>query len=81
MEDPAHLILVGRLFFFWIKCGSPPPLPPEILHRLYYLPIVLSGLLFGFKGGVLAAVVVTCLFLPHWVAWFARSHFPQRTIG
>jgi two-component system sensor histidine kinase HydH len=44
--------------------------PPEILHRLYYLPIVLSGLLFGFKGGVLSAVVVTGLFVPHWVDWF-----------
>lgn len=39
---------------------------PEIVHRLYYLPIVLSGLLFGFKGGVLSAIAVTLLFLPHW---------------
>jgi signal transduction histidine kinase len=48
-------------------------IPPEILHRLYYLPIVLSGLLFGFKGGILSAVVVTLLFIPHWVAWFPSS--------
>jgi signal transduction histidine kinase len=34
------------------------------------LPIVLSGLLFGFKGGVLSAVVVTLLFIPHWVPLF-----------
>ncbi|MCU0578313.1 MAG: ATP-binding protein [Desulfobacterota bacterium] len=40
---------------------------PEILHRLYYLPIVLSGLLFGYRGGVLAAAVVTLLFTPHWL--------------
>ncbi|MBI5584362.1 MAG: hypothetical protein HY892_11100 [Deltaproteobacteria bacterium] len=41
-------------------------LPPEILHRLYYLPIVLSGLLFGYRGGVISAAVVTLLFIPHW---------------
>ena len=52
------LFLLAVIFFLdqgWI----PNHVPPEILHRLYYLPIVLSGLLFGFKGGVLAAVVVT----------------------
>ncbi len=45
------LFLLAVIFFLdqgWI----PSPVPPEILHRLYYLPIVLSGLLFGFKGGV-----------------------------
>jgi two-component system, NtrC family, sensor histidine kinase HydH len=64
------LFLLASIFFLdqgWI----PTRVPPEILHRLYYLPIVLSGLLFGFRGGVLAAIVVTCLFLPHWVDWFA----------
>jgi two-component system, NtrC family, sensor histidine kinase HydH len=43
------------------------PIPREILHRLYFLPIILSGLLFGFKGGVGSAVVVTLLFIPHWI--------------
>ena len=66
------LFLLAVIFLLdqgWI----PTQVPPEILHRLYYLPIVLSGLLFGFKGGVLAAVVVTGLFVPHWVAWFPGS--------
>ena len=59
----AFIFILDQL---WI----PNHVPPEILHRLYYLPIVLSGLLFGFKGGVLSAVVVTLLFIPHWVPWF-----------
>jgi two-component system, NtrC family, sensor histidine kinase HydH len=66
---PIFFLLAG--IFFLDHVWTPPLIPSEILHRLYYLPIVLSGLLFGFKGGVLAAVVVTCLFIPHWVGWFA----------
>jgi two-component system sensor histidine kinase HydH len=66
---PIFLMLAG--IFFLDQVWIPPLVPSEILHRLYYLPIVLSGLLFGFKGGVLAAVVVTGLFIPHWVGWFA----------
>ena len=66
---PIVSLLAG--IFFLDQMWLPALVPPEILHRLYYLPIVLSGLLFGFRGGVLAAVVVTCLFVPHWVDWFA----------
>ncbi|OGP51014.1 MAG: hypothetical protein A2Y79_00225 [Deltaproteobacteria bacterium RBG_13_43_22] len=62
----AFIFILDQL---WI----PTPVPPEILHRLYYLPIVLSGLLFGFKGGVVSAVVVTILFVPHWLNWFPNS--------
>lgn len=43
-------------------------LDPGILHSLYYLPIVLSGLLFGCRGGLLAALMVTLLFSHHWTA-------------
>jgi signal transduction histidine kinase len=43
-------------------------LDPGILHSLYYLPIVLSGLLFGYRGGLLAALLVTLLFIHHWTA-------------
>jgi two-component system, NtrC family, sensor histidine kinase HydH len=66
---PIFFLLAG--IFFLDQGWIPTRVPPEILHRLYYLPIVLSGLLFGFRGGVLAAIVVTCLFLPHWVDWLA----------
>lgn len=65
---PIFFLLAG--IFFLDQVWAPTLVPPEILHRLYYLPIVLSGLLFGFKGGILSAVVVTILFIPHWIEWF-----------
>jgi two-component system sensor histidine kinase HydH len=48
----------------WITPGF---IPIEVLHRLYYLPIVLSGLLFGIWGGFFSASFVTLLFIPHWM--------------
>ena len=48
----------------WIDPGF---LPMEVVHRLYYLPIVLSGLLFGIRGGFFSASLVTLLFIPHWM--------------
>lgn len=64
--------LLGAIFFLdqiWL----PSFIPSEILHRLYYLPIILSGLLFGLKGGFFSACVVTLLFIPHWFDWFHSS--------
>jgi len=69
------LFLLAAIFLLdqrWI----PTPVPSEFLHRLYFLPIILSGLLFGLKGGFLSAVVVTLLFIPHWFQWF-RHHVPH----
>lgn len=37
----------------------------DIYRRLYYLPIVLGGVWFGLRGGLLAAIVVSLLYLPH----------------
>ncbi|MFO7813385.1 MAG: ATP-binding protein [Pelovirga sp.] len=37
----------------------------DIYRRLYYLPIVLGGVWFGLRGGLLAAVSVSLLYLPH----------------
>jgi two-component system, NtrC family, sensor histidine kinase HydH len=71
------LVLLAAIFLLdegWM----PSPVSPEILHRLYYLPIILSGLLFGFKGGFLSALAVTLLFIPHWLEW---SHNPIPHIG
>ena len=48
----------------WITFFS---IPTEILHRLYYLPIILSGLLFGIWGGFFSASLATLLFVPHWL--------------
>lgn len=48
----------------WI---TPVFIPIEVIHRLYYLPIVLSGLLFGIWGGFFSASAITLLFISHWV--------------
>jgi len=37
----------------------------DIYRRLYYLPIVLGGVWFGLRGGLLAAASVSLLYLPH----------------
>ncbi len=72
------LLLLAAIFLLdqgWL----PSPVSPEILHRLYYLPIILSGLLFGFKGGLLSAVVVNILFIPLYppLVWMVpQSHSP-----
>lgn len=67
------IFLLMTAIFLLDQGWLPSPVSPEILHRLYYLPIILSGLLFGFKGGLLSAVVVSFLFIPHWFGW---SHNP-----
>ncbi|MBI4832893.1 MAG: HD domain-containing protein [Candidatus Lindowbacteria bacterium] len=36
-----------------------------VFQNLYLLPIVFSAYWFGLRGGVLAAVLSTCLYLPH----------------
>ncbi len=66
-------IFILLAFIFILDQFYSTKIPPEILHRFYYLPIVLSGLLFGFKGGILSAVVVTFLFIPHWVPLFPNA--------
>jgi two-component system, NtrC family, sensor histidine kinase HydH len=61
------IIMLGVIFSLDMGWVLPSLIPQEILHRLYFLPIILSGLLFGFSGGLLSAVAVTFLFLPHWL--------------
>jgi two-component system, NtrC family, sensor histidine kinase HydH len=37
----------------------------DIFQRLYYLPIILSALWFGLRGGLCCSVIVSCLYAPH----------------
>ncbi len=37
----------------------------DIYRRLYYLPIVLGGVWFGLRGGLLVAVCISLVYLPH----------------
>lgn len=46
----------------------------DIYRRLYYLPIVLSGLWFGLRGGLVTALSVSVLFIPHVI--FQWKHHP-----
>jgi len=46
----------------------------DIYRRLYYVPIVLGGLWFTLRGGVLTAITVSLLFLPH--VLFQWGHRP-----
>lgn len=46
----------------------------DIYRRLYYVPIVLGGLWFTLRGGLIAAIAASLLFLPHVV--FQWGHHP-----
>lgn len=37
----------------------------DIFQRFYYLPIILSAIWFGFRGGLACAVVVSMVYAPH----------------
>ncbi|GLI39509.1 sensor histidine kinase [Geobacter hydrogenophilus] len=60
------------LFFFIVAISllhylTPLHLPylHDIFQRLYYLPIILAALWFGFRGGLLCAVIVSIAYAPH----------------
>jgi signal transduction histidine kinase len=53
----------------------------DVLLRAYYLPIVLAGLWFGARGGLLTAAVVSLVFFPHALhGWHAPYTFAFRLI-
>ncbi len=43
-----------------------------ILRRLYYVPIVIAGVGYGLKGGLLAAVAISLAYVPH--AFLLHAH-------
>lgn len=46
----------------------------DLSRRLYYLPIILSALWFGRRGGTLAALAVSAFFLPHGMfMWYGEN--------
>ncbi len=46
----------------------------DIYRRLYYLPIVLGGLWFSLRGGVVTAIAISILYAPH--VLFQWGHHP-----
>jgi signal transduction histidine kinase len=59
------LLLVFVLALFHFLTGIEKSPYYGFYCRLYYLPIVLAGLWFCLRGGVLVAVLVSVLFAPH----------------
>ncbi|RLB73664.1 MAG: sensor histidine kinase, partial [Deltaproteobacteria bacterium] len=57
------LVLVLALFHYLTGIEQSPYY--GFYCRLYYLPIVLAGLWFCLRGGLLVAVLVSILFAPH----------------
>ncbi|HKK01754.1 MAG TPA: ATP-binding protein [Desulfuromonadales bacterium] len=45
----------------------------DIYRRLYYIPIILGGLWFGLRGGLLTSLAVSAFYLPHILLQW-RSH-------
>jgi len=44
----------------------------QLFQRGYYLPVVLAALWFGWRGGILAAILAGILYAPHiFLAWWA----------
>ncbi|WP_243370651.1 ATP-binding protein [Geotalea sp. SG265] len=41
------------------------PMLHDVFQRLYYLPIILSGLWFGLRGGLIASLAVSAMYVPH----------------
>lgn len=58
----SFIICISMLHYF-----TPLKLPylHDIFQRLYYLPIILAALWYGFRGGLLCALVVSIAYAPH----------------
>ncbi|MFV2073863.1 MAG: ATP-binding protein [Thermoanaerobaculales bacterium] len=75
----TSLIIVATILHYGIdvRAGA----VHDVLTRSYYIPIVLSGLWFGIRGGFLAALAVTVVFFPHALhGWDAPYTFIFRFI-
>ncbi|MCD6580575.1 MAG: sensor histidine kinase [Desulfuromusa sp.] len=59
------LLFVFMLAFFHYLTGIQNTPYYGFYCRLYYLPIVLAGLWFSLRGGIVVAVLVSLLFAPH----------------
>jgi two-component system, NtrC family, sensor histidine kinase HydH len=47
----------------------------DLMQRVYYLPIVLAGFWYGLRGGLLTALAVGLLYLPHiFLHWGGAHH-------
>lgn len=53
-----------------------------IFQRLYYLPIIFAAFVYGFKGGLVTALVATLFYAPHvFSQWHDAKFYFQNQIG
>jgi two-component system sensor histidine kinase HydH len=45
----------------------------DVLRRLYYIPIIVGGFLFGLRGALLTSIVVSACYFPH-AFWLTGPH-------
>lgn len=63
----AFLLLFFIVGISLLHYSTPLTLPMlhDIFQRLYYLPIILAALWFGFRGGLLCSIIVSIAYAPH----------------
>lgn len=68
-STPARIALITTLVLGISLLHYLTPLHLHYLHdifqRFYYIPIILSALWFGFRGGLAAALAVSIIYTPH----------------
>lgn len=68
-STPARIALITTLVLCISLLHYLTPLHLHYLHdifqRFYYIPIILSALWFGFRGGLAAALAVSIIYTPH----------------
>ncbi len=47
----------------------------NLFQKLYYLPIIYAAIAFGWRGGLLAAVVSTICYIPHILTWRHQPYY------
>lgn len=72
------LLLVAVITALHYLTGTDHSQIHGIYRRLYYLPIVLGGIWFYLRGGVVIALLVSVLYAPHIL--FQWGHFPAINI-
>lgn len=58
----AAVLLISALHFL-TPVNS--PVLHQIYQRLYYIPIILTSLWYGWRGGLIAAALASLSYLPH----------------
>ena len=58
------VLIVGATTLHYAS-GHDVQRPHLVARRLYYLPIVLAAFAYGMRGGLLTAILVTLLWIPH----------------